>query len=154
MTELCGIYLLTHVETGRKYVGQSKDILERIKYHSYGYGDQKIARSIRKYGFNAFVSDVIELCSVESLNTREQYWITQFNCLSPYGFNLTTGGQQAQKISEETRKRMSIANPIFLACSANLWLLLGLRIFSFDSSVCFLPVFAMRLASMVASVGF
>lgn len=110
MTKLCGIYLLTHVETGQKYVGQSRDITNRIKYHSYGYGKHKISHYIKKHGFKSFSWIVIELCSVENLNIREAYWIAHFNCISPNGLNLTTGGQQAQVVSEETRAKMAAAS--------------------------------------------
>ena len=110
MTAQCGIYLITHVETGLKYVGQSRDIKNRIKYHRYGYGKQKLAIYIRKFGFDAFTWSVVEICPIEMLNERESYWIEELNCISPSGFNLTAGGQQAQKISEETRERMSIAS--------------------------------------------
>lgn len=110
MTKLCGIYALTHAATGRKYVGQSIDINYRIRYHSYAYGGQKIAHSIRKHGFHEFSWEILELCAIEDLNAKEAYWIKQFCCISPNGFNLTTGGQQAQRISEETRLRMSQAS--------------------------------------------
>lgn len=110
MTKLCGIYLLTHIESGRKYVGQSIDIETRIRYHSYGYGSFKLSHCIKKYGFESFSWCAVELCSVQNLNERETFWINHFDCISPNGLNLTTGGQQAQSVSEETLLKMSIAS--------------------------------------------
>lgn len=97
----CGIYLLTHIETGRLYVGQSIDIDKRWYMHSRGLGETKIARAIRKHGWAAFKAEVLCICEPSLLNSLEETWIRHHNCVSPLGYNLTSGGGQFS-FSEET----------------------------------------------------
>lgn len=103
----CGIYLIEHRESGRKYVGQSIDIEGRIADHSKATGGFMLAAAIRKYGWEAFRTQVLELCQRDALNEREQHWISALGSLEPAGFNLTTGGGQAFTFTEETRRKIS-----------------------------------------------
>lgn len=103
----CGIYVIEHIATGRKYVGQSIDIASRLADHAKATGGFLLAAAIRKYGWEAFRAQTLELCPRGALNEREQHWISAFGTLQPAGFNLTTGGGQAFTFSEETRRRIS-----------------------------------------------
>ena len=105
---LSGIYLLTHAETGRKYVGQSRDINKRLQKHAGGHSNHKIGNAIRRHGWAAFNSEILELCPTDLLNEREAFWIEIHGCIAPHGFNLTGGGDN-RIISDETRQRMSVA---------------------------------------------
>lgn len=73
----CGVYLLTHRETGKTYVGSSVDIEKRLKHH-------------RKYSFpeNMFCADVLEECKETHLSSRENHWMFELESLNPKkGYN-------------------------------------------------------------------
>lgn len=108
MTKVCGIYLITHVASGRQYVGQSIDIVARLRSHASGRsGDGFLRNAIEKYGWQAFETKVLHECRRDQLNQQEQLWIEALGTLHPNGFNLTTGGAQAFKFSEAARLAIS-----------------------------------------------
>lgn len=44
-------------------------------------------------GKKNFTIKVLEECATQAeLNTREVVWIARFNCIFPYGYNVTAGG--------------------------------------------------------------
>ena len=106
MTAICGIYLITHIESGRKYVGQSVNIKSRWNQHAKGACKMRLGRTIAKYGWTAFQASILELCDRSELNAKEAKWIEMHNCVSPLGFNLTSGGG-AYKLSEESRQKIA-----------------------------------------------
>lgn len=110
MTATCGIYLITHIESGRKYVGQSVNIKSRWNQHSRGAKNTKLGCAVIKYGWSAFTAEILETCERTDLNSLEQKWVRDHNCLAPNGFNLTTGGSLQSEYSEETRAKISLAN--------------------------------------------
>ena len=87
----CGIYVITEVSSGRRYVGQSKDIFGRWSQHSGG------AKSDIGAAFAAgpthFRWQVVEVCNETLLNERERHWIEHFDCVHPAGFNKTSGNK-------------------------------------------------------------
>lgn len=88
----CGIYVITHIESGRQYCGQSVDCFERFKQHSTPKKNSKgIKGSITEFGICAFEFRILEICSQEELNEREAWWIAQLGTLSPGGYNLNRG---------------------------------------------------------------
>lgn len=105
---LAGIYVVTHHTTGKRYVGQSVSIATRWKDHLSGQGNSpKLAAALRKHGPDAFAFEIVELCAREELNDRECFYIWGFDCLSPKGYNLTSGGGQAQCYTAEARAKLS-----------------------------------------------
>ncbi len=106
--KLCGIYLITHTATGRKYVGQSVDIKLRWSQHAKGKCKMRLGQTIAKHGWKAFSTSILELCDRDELNQAESKWIEIHNCISPHGFNLTAGGG-AYKLSDESCKKIAIS---------------------------------------------
>jgi group I intron endonuclease len=45
--------------------------------------------------------------SMDELNAREQFWISDLNSLAPNGYNLCSGGMNGRISSEETKERQS-----------------------------------------------
>ena len=98
---MIGIYKIINKINGKIYVGQSIDIEERWKQHEYkafninsNAYNSAIHQAFRKYGVENFEYQVIELCSIEELDTKEIYWIEKLNTLAPSGYNILPGGQK------------------------------------------------------------
>lgn len=109
--KICGIYRITHKESGKSYVGLSVDIYARWKQHkSFARTGRKSAiySALSKYGVDAFTFDVIEECDKNSLEERERHWIAELNTVEN-GYNLTFGGESNKDVSQSTRQKMSLA---------------------------------------------
>ena len=80
------------------YVGQTKNnYLKRWSGHKQQSKDlsRKYAfcNALRKYGVDSFYPVLLEECSDEDLNAREQFWIQTLNTkIDKEGYNLTDGG--------------------------------------------------------------
>lgn len=108
MTKQIGIYCITNVVNGKSYVGQSVDIYRRFGRHKNPKRNNHhaIGLAIHKYGVENFVFAVIELCNRDLLNDRESHWVAELGTMSPYGYNLNSGGGAAMYVSDETREKM------------------------------------------------
>lgn len=127
------VYLAENLANGKKYVGKSIYGLEhRRKGHaaSAAKGVRTLfCHAIRKYGMASFVWRVLfESDDAEELNAKEKELIKSEGAKSPYGYNLTDGGEglvnpsaevrekirQSVKrlppISEETRRKISLSS--------------------------------------------
>jgi len=117
MAKRSGIYTITHVASGKQYVGQSASIRDRWLWHKSSLRRGKSANRIlqnawTKYGEAAFLFEVMEECDPtdEALCAREQFWI---DTLKP-AFNIapvggTTRGLKHPPRSEEFKRRQSEA---------------------------------------------
>lgn len=90
---VCGIYILIvpsdSSDSGFKgYVGQSVDIGRRINEH-YQRNEQQIDKAITKHGIANTVHGILELCTPEELDSKEEYWIRKLNTLIPNGHNIS-----------------------------------------------------------------
>lgn len=93
------IYKATSITTGKVYIGQSCQTLEKRKHQHLSRAmtnydpNNHFHNAIRKYGFQDFVFQVIEdnIISDEVLNEREKYWIEYYNSYYD-GYNSTLGG--------------------------------------------------------------
>ena len=104
-----GIYKITS-PSGRVYIGQSINIERRFRYYkSIACKEQiKIYNSLLKYGVNAHIFEVLELCETEELNNRERHYQDLYDSVAN-GLNLLyvksehfNGGH-----SEESKKKIS-----------------------------------------------
>lgn len=104
----CGIYVITHIASGRMYVGQSIDIEERFKQHAKGKGGcGALSGAIAKHGWCAFDARVLEKCERAALNEREARWVDELATMHPRGFNLVGGGGQSRQVTDDCRRRIS-----------------------------------------------
>ena len=112
-----GIYKLTHKESGKVYIGQSKHLKRRMNEHRRcGKSNDKkgsqsvVRRAIKKYSFDAFDFEIILYCQEgEYMDMMETKLIQFYDCLVPKGYNVRDGGNKIF-MSEEGRKRVSKAN--------------------------------------------
>lgn len=103
------IYVIENTINYKLYVGQTVNLERRRRSHfsnSREQGNQAIKAAMQKYGKNHFDFVILEGCETsDELNERESYWIKELNTISPYGYNLNSGGQSFV-ISDETRLKM------------------------------------------------
>jgi group I intron endonuclease len=88
------IYKITHKETKKSYIGQTRgEVEKRWKEHcSKAGGKSYIGAAIQKYGKDAFDFEIIHRCKVlKDLDRAEAYFIKKHNTYYPRGFNLTKG---------------------------------------------------------------
>lgn len=102
LPEQTGIYLIKHKNQANRhcYVGQAINIYNRFKsHHLVDYKNPnnpqyngKLYRAIRKYGWDAFEVQVLELCEIIELDNKEIQYISQYDSFHN-GYNGTAGGQ-------------------------------------------------------------
>lgn len=111
---ICGIYKIENLVNDKVYIGQSKNINERIRKHKeslkYNHHFNKhLQRSWNKYGENNFKFNVIDICDYELLNDKEQFYINKYNSMnSNCGYNKESGGK-VKKLSDETKIKISLS---------------------------------------------
>lgn len=97
--------------SGRTYVGQSTNIKQRKEWYLSGGINKasmpKLKRSFEKYGVENHLFEVIEYCSIESLNELEIYWGLYYDTLN-IGLNCKLGEQNCI-FSNSTKDKMSEA---------------------------------------------
>ena len=72
------IYKITNTVTGDFYIGQTIDFHERELQHKRD-PQPKMRDDVEKYGWDAFKFEVVEECSREELNEKENYYITELD---------------------------------------------------------------------------
>lgn len=113
------IYLFTNSANGKQYVGQTIHERKRLLEHARSKDKNSlIDRAIEKYGLapdGTISYEVIyriedEIENVQNaLNLKEQYFINEYDCMFPNGYNLVPGGtsRAGWHPSDEARKKLS-----------------------------------------------
>lgn len=105
-----GIYMLTNKLTNDIYIGQSRNLANRLKnYFNLSYLKDKdnlvISRALIKYGLSNFSITILEYCEISDLVIREQYY---FDILNPkYNTLKIAGSSLNHKHTEETKNKIS-----------------------------------------------
>jgi hypothetical protein len=117
---MCGIYCIENLINGKKYVGQSINIEERIKHHKAQLNSEisthhnaHLQNAWDKYGEENFNFYILEECTEDELDDKEKYWSEFYKVYDTNsGYALKTAGRGigSRIISEETRKKMSISS--------------------------------------------
>ena len=104
--------MLKNKINGKCYIGQTtKTFKERFRQHQTSHS--VIGNAIRKYGSKNFEKMIIsEHVPNNLLNNKEIELITEYNTISPNGYNITPGGEKPPSrkgavLSEETKKKIS-----------------------------------------------
>ena len=104
------VYVYRNRVNGKCYVGQTvnsgKDRFRQHKYHR----SMPVGGAIRKYGPDAF--EIIEYTGIPSsmLDFAETEMIARLNSVCPNGYNLHLGGQANRLVSQETGRKIGLAN--------------------------------------------
>jgi len=107
---MVGIYKITS-PSNKIYIGQSYNIFKRKKeYKMLNCKFQlKLYNSLKKYGWENHIFEVIEECDIDQLNEREIYWIQYYNSTKS-GLNIREGGSKGA-LSEETKQKLRKPKP-------------------------------------------
>lgn len=91
---MVGIYMYENKLNGKKYIGQSINIIKRKNEHETRIDTaSKFDKHLQKLGTDCFTFTVLEECPSNLLNEREKYWIAFYDTTDPEkGYNLTPGG--------------------------------------------------------------
>jgi len=107
------VYLATNNINGKQYVGYTTlDLESRIKTHVYKSRSKNnyfylFKNALRKYGAECFSWSILEYCtSTTECCEKEIYYINKLNTISPYGYNLTHGGNGGIQ-SDDTKFKIS-----------------------------------------------
>ena len=105
--EKIGIYKITS-PTGKVYVGQSIDIPRRFReYINLKCSQQpKLYNSLKKYGPQNHLFEILEICPLNKLDTKEIFYKLQFNTISR-GLNCELYDSKGGPRSEEVKLKIS-----------------------------------------------
>jgi group I intron endonuclease len=113
---MIGIYCIENLLDGKRYIGQSIDVIRRIRDHKYlmkkgAEPNKHLKMSCKKYGFDNFRFSILATCPMEELDELEREFIFLYKTMDDrFGYNLTDGGNSNKVVSEETKKLFSIIN--------------------------------------------
>lgn len=115
-----GIYCVLNVVDGKRYVGSSIHIMQRIAQHKADlrHHNKRESEILQKawdiFGQENFKFEIIEFCDLATLEDREKFWIKFYNSNnSDFGYNMSLGGAGAGlgcKQTENSKKLKSDAN--------------------------------------------
>jgi group I intron endonuclease len=113
--KICGIYKIVF-PNGKVYVGQSVDCYDRFQQHyrsshpeKYSFKNERdinlpVHKAMGKYENigNGYTFEILEECTKNQLDVREQYWIQKLHSdISDNGYNIASGGQETFALSRE-----------------------------------------------------
>ena len=109
-----GFSVYLHIApNGKKYVGITSRCVNERWQNGNGYKSQIFYRAIRKYGWDNIEHIVLfENLTKGEAEEKEKELIKKYNSNNPkFGYNRNEGGlgNKGSTISEETRKKISVA---------------------------------------------
>lgn len=110
LKEKCGIYMIVNLKNGKRYVGSSVDIYNRIHEHVHNLNRNKahnkhLQNSWNKYGQECFIYSILEYCDVSIRFEREQYYI---DCIKPeYNLTLNVVANFGHSVTDSTKEKIS-----------------------------------------------
>lgn len=116
MDSVSCIYVIINAKSKKVYIGQAQDVSKRWQHHKAtlrgGYHRNRyLQRAWDKYGESAFSFKILEYCSIEKLDEREQHYIDIY-IGKKMCYNIAVDARSSArgaKRSEETRALISAA---------------------------------------------
>lgn len=113
----CGIYLITNNINGKKYIGQSRNLIKRWGQHKTESRRDNpnliVDKAIKKYGIDNFSFEILFECPLNMLDDWETDMIRLYDSMRPRGYNCV---DKCNGVSEKgrkiLRKRMKENNPM------------------------------------------
>jgi group I intron endonuclease len=103
------IYILTNSINGKQYVGITNSLRKRWNKHKNASGSAPaLHAAIKKYGVDVFIfTHFLDAFDSESAKKIEVMLIKEHNTKSPFGYNLTSGGDGFLEPCDELKKKLS-----------------------------------------------
>lgn len=110
---ISGIYIITNLVNGKRYIGSTNDLYERSYSHIYHLNEQNhsnkhLQNAWDKYGSDKFVIGVLEYVNENERLEREAYYIKtlnpEYNIAQVLNTNTSYSEERKQKISESVTK--------------------------------------------------
>lgn len=131
-----GIYQIKNLINDKIYIGSSKQgFAKRFSEHLYDlknndHHSQHLQKAYNKYGKENFIFEIIEVCNIEIVVEREQYWIDLTKCYKRnHGYNILQKAYSSEgykhseeslkKIGEQSKKRGAHPNSVNAMKKAN-----------------------------------
>ena len=113
----CGIYLITNHINGKKYIGQSRNLIKRWGQHKTESRKDNpkmiVDKAIKKYGIDNFSFEILFECPLDMLDDWETDMIRLYDSVRPRGYNCVDKCRGvSEKEIEKSRKRMKENNPM------------------------------------------
>lgn len=109
---MIGIYKITS-PTGKVYIGQSIDVERRFRTYKklHCKGQVILYNSFMKHGVEKHKFEILCECEISELNDKERYYQDLYSVLEGKGMNckLTKSSDRSGKHSDETKLKMSIS---------------------------------------------
>lgn len=114
LPQTSGIYTIRNIQNGKLWVGQSTNIRQRRRSHwnelRAGIDSPHLQAAWNKFGDDYFEFSTVELCPIERLNVRENYWIEFYGSYDRnHGYNLERFASGTGKRSLEFCRKLSSA---------------------------------------------
>lgn len=109
---LSGIYFIKNIITNKLYIGSSSNIVKRWDIHikeldRNRHHNKYLQRAWNKYSDENFVFGVLEICSINILLDREQYYLDTYKNL--YNINPNASKPPSaigRKVEQKTREKL------------------------------------------------
>lgn len=109
---MIGIYKITNKNDGKVYIGQASNIERRISEHKQAR-QQTIDNYINCLGVENFSFEILEECSIEELDVKEQEYIEKYDSQNN-GYNIQQGGFNNSKGSGNGRAKLTEKDVIMI----------------------------------------
>ena len=110
--ELGYIYKVTNKINYLCYIGQTVNFDDRVQVHKRAKNNTHLHHTIRKYGVENFIFEILERWPKETLAEREKTWIAFYNTFEGEGYNMTPGGDGAGSGNNHPSKRPEVRRKI------------------------------------------
>ncbi len=110
-----GVYCIMNTVDGKKYVGSSVNINNRVKNHFLhlrkgNHSNDYLQKAFTKHGEPAFVAAICQECHRTELLSAEREWMNTLQCCNrDFGYNIQIDPINPGNISPETRAKISAA---------------------------------------------
>lgn len=110
LNDVCGIYSIFNLINGKRYVGSSVNLYNRLHEHLHNLKNNKahnkhLQSAWNKYGEDNFIYNILEFCNPEERFEREQHYIDSL--MPEYNLTLQVMANFGHSPSEETRLKIS-----------------------------------------------
>ena len=115
---MTGIYKITCLANNKSYIGQSVSIKRRWATHKRELAagthyNEYLQRAYNKYGKDNFTYEILELCSKDKLNEREQFYVAIFDTFKN-GYNCDLGGHNTSGDANPMSGKSGIQSPRYI----------------------------------------